>query len=173
MGTFAETAIVDYRSSIADRGKQISVFCSIVDYRLYIADQGKQISVFCFRFAANKRKFAVPFSVCSKQTEVAFFPLPHITGHPVPEPKATRQGEKARILNKMYHVQAVLVCQSCSACPILPVLSACPVLFCLSRSAFLFGLSCSACPVLAVLTWHTCPGRLVLPALFCLSHVPF
>jgi hypothetical protein len=39
---------------------------AIVDYRLSFADKGKQTSVFCFPLAANKRKLAfllVPFSV--------------------------------------------------------------------------------------------------------------
>jgi hypothetical protein len=45
---FAETAIVDYRLSFADHGKQIS-------------------------FSANKLKFAAPFYVFSKQTEVTIF----------------------------------------------------------------------------------------------------
>jgi hypothetical protein len=30
IGTFAETAIVDYRLSLADQGKQISVFSNLV-----------------------------------------------------------------------------------------------------------------------------------------------
>ncbi len=29
--------------------------------------------MFLFPFAANKRKFAIPFSVCNKQIEVAIF----------------------------------------------------------------------------------------------------
>jgi hypothetical protein len=44
MNTFAETAIVDYRLPFAHQGKQTSVF-----------------------------RFCFPFSVCSKQTEVAVF----------------------------------------------------------------------------------------------------
>jgi hypothetical protein len=51
MGTFAGTAIIDYRFPFAS--------------------QGKQTLVFPFPFATNKHKFAFPFSVCSKQTEVA------------------------------------------------------------------------------------------------------
>jgi hypothetical protein len=51
MGTFAETAVVNYR------------------YRLLFADQGKQTS---FPFGANKRKF-LPFSVSS------VFPLQNIS----------------------------------------------------------------------------------------------
>jgi hypothetical protein len=48
-----------------------------VDYLYSFADQGKQISVFRFPFAENKRKFfPLPFSVCSKQTEVAGKPKP-------------------------------------------------------------------------------------------------
>jgi hypothetical protein len=45
MGTFAETAIVDYRLSFADQGKQTSVFFSIL----------------------------FPFFICRKQMEVAVF----------------------------------------------------------------------------------------------------
>jgi hypothetical protein len=47
MGTSADTAIVDYRLSIVDLP---------------------------FPFAANERKFAVPFPICCKQTQVAVFP---------------------------------------------------------------------------------------------------
>jgi hypothetical protein len=73
-----------------------------------------------------------------------------------------------------------------SACPVLSVLSACPVLpglFCLSCSAcpvlpFLFCLSCSACPVQPAplcLSCSACPvlhvpfWMSVMPVLFCLS----
>jgi hypothetical protein len=46
MGTFAETAIVDYRLSFAD--------------------QGNQTSVFCFRSQQRNGSLPFPFSVCSK-----------------------------------------------------------------------------------------------------------
>ncbi len=45
-----------------------------VDYRLSIADQEKQTSVFHLPFAENKGKFAISFSICSKETDVA---VPH------------------------------------------------------------------------------------------------
>jgi hypothetical protein len=51
MGTFAETAIIDY--------------C------LSFADQGKQTSIFWFRLQQTNGSFPFPFPVCSKQTEVA------------------------------------------------------------------------------------------------------
>jgi hypothetical protein len=44
---------------------------AIVDYRLSFANQGKQISVFHFRLQQANGNF--PFSVCRKQMEVAFF----------------------------------------------------------------------------------------------------
>jgi hypothetical protein len=53
MGTFAETPVVDYRSSFAD--------------------QGKQTSVFHFRLQRNKLKFAVSIFRFSKQTKSPFF----------------------------------------------------------------------------------------------------
>jgi hypothetical protein len=53
MGTFAETAIVDYCLSFADQGKQTGV--------LHICLQQKNVSL------------PFPFSVCSKQMEVAIF----------------------------------------------------------------------------------------------------
>jgi hypothetical protein len=48
MGTFAETAIVDYHLSFADQGKQnsVSVF----------SKQTTEVCHFRFPFAANKRK---------------------------------------------------------------------------------------------------------------------
>ncbi len=51
MGTFAETAIVDY--------------CRPIAY------QGKQTSVFCFRLQQTKESLPFPFSICSKQIEAA------------------------------------------------------------------------------------------------------
>jgi hypothetical protein len=53
MGTYAETAIVDYHLSFAA--------------------QGKQTSVFCFLLQQTSGSLPFPFSVCSKQTEVAVF----------------------------------------------------------------------------------------------------
>ncbi len=53
MGTFAETAIVDYR--------------------LLFADQEKQTSVFRFKMQQNKRKFAISVFRLQEQTEVAVF----------------------------------------------------------------------------------------------------
>jgi hypothetical protein len=56
MGTFVETAIVDYRLSFPDQGKQTSIF------QIYL--QGTNGSLpFPFLFVANKEKF--PFSVSS------------------------------------------------------------------------------------------------------------
>jgi hypothetical protein len=52
MGTFAETANVDYRLSFANPGKQTSVFS--------------------FPFAENRRKFAV-FVSCLQQMKVPYF----------------------------------------------------------------------------------------------------
>jgi hypothetical protein len=46
---------------------------AIIDYRLSFADQGKQISVFRFRLQQTNGNLPFPFSVCSKQTEVAVF----------------------------------------------------------------------------------------------------
>jgi hypothetical protein len=51
MGMFAETAIVDYSLSFAEKGKQTSVFC--------------------FRLQQTNGSLSFPFPVCSKQTEVA------------------------------------------------------------------------------------------------------
>jgi hypothetical protein len=51
MGTFAETAIVDYRLSFADQGKQTSFF----------------------RFLFSNGSLPIPFFFCNKQTEVAIF----------------------------------------------------------------------------------------------------
>jgi hypothetical protein len=53
MGTFAEEAIVDY--------------CSLFAY------QGKQTSVSRFRLQHMKGSLPFPFSVLSKQTEIAVF----------------------------------------------------------------------------------------------------
>jgi hypothetical protein len=50
MGTFAETAIVKYRLSLAD--------------------QGKQTSVFRFHFQQTNESLPFPFSICRQQTEV-------------------------------------------------------------------------------------------------------
>jgi hypothetical protein len=50
MGTFAETAIVDYRWSFVD--------------------QGKKSYAFRFRLQQTNGGLPFPFSVCSKQTEV-------------------------------------------------------------------------------------------------------
>jgi hypothetical protein len=52
MGTFAETAIVDYR--------------------LLFADQEKQTSVFRFRMQQNKWKFAILFFVCKNKRKLLF-----------------------------------------------------------------------------------------------------
>jgi hypothetical protein len=56
MGTFAETAIVDYR--------------------LLFADQGKQTFVFRFHLQQTKGSLPFPFSICSKQREVCHFRFP-------------------------------------------------------------------------------------------------
>jgi hypothetical protein len=53
MGMFAETAIVDYRLSFVD--------------------QGKQTSVFHFRFQQTNGGLLFPFSVCRKQRKIAVF----------------------------------------------------------------------------------------------------
>jgi hypothetical protein len=50
MGTFAETAIVDYRFLFADQ------------------------LLFPFPIAANKRKLPFPFSICRKEMEFVVFP---------------------------------------------------------------------------------------------------
>jgi hypothetical protein len=54
MGTFAETAIIDYRLSFADLGNQTSVF----RFHLEKANESLQL---------------LPFSIFSKQTEAAVF----------------------------------------------------------------------------------------------------
>jgi hypothetical protein len=46
---------------------------AVVDYRFSFADQGKQTSVFRFRLQQTNASLPFPFSVCSKQTEVAVF----------------------------------------------------------------------------------------------------
>jgi hypothetical protein len=53
MGTFAETAIVDYHLSFAGQGKRTPIF----------------------RFCLQQTSGSLPFmfSVCSKQTEIAVF----------------------------------------------------------------------------------------------------
>ncbi len=53
MGTFAETAIIDYH--------------------LLFADQGKPISVFHFRLQQTNGSLLLHISVCSKQVKIAFF----------------------------------------------------------------------------------------------------
>jgi hypothetical protein len=53
MGTFAETAIFDYR--------------------LKFADQGKETSGSYFRLLQTNGRLLFPFSVCSRQTEIAIF----------------------------------------------------------------------------------------------------
>jgi hypothetical protein len=56
VGTFAETAIVDYRLSFADQGKQASVF-------RFLLQQTDGSLLFRFPFAESKRK--LHFSVSS------------------------------------------------------------------------------------------------------------
>jgi hypothetical protein len=46
---------------------------AIVDYRLSFADHGKQMSVFCFRLQQANGSLLFPFSVCIKQAEVVVF----------------------------------------------------------------------------------------------------
>jgi hypothetical protein len=53
MGTFAETAIINYHLSFAV--------------------QRKSTSVFCFHLQQANGSLPFPLSVCSKQTEVAVF----------------------------------------------------------------------------------------------------
>jgi hypothetical protein len=53
MGTFVETAIVNYPLSFAN--------------------QGKQTSVFHFRLQQTNGNLPFPFSICSKQTEIAVY----------------------------------------------------------------------------------------------------
>jgi hypothetical protein len=45
---------------------------AIVDYRLSFADQGKQTSVYSFRFTANKWKFAVSLPFARKKLKLPF-----------------------------------------------------------------------------------------------------
>ncbi len=47
----------------------------MVDYRISFADQGNQASVFRFRFQQTSGSLPFPFSIYSKQTEVAVFRL--------------------------------------------------------------------------------------------------
>ncbi len=54
MGTFAETAIVDYRLSFVDQGKQTSVS---------VCSKQTEVCRFRFPFVENERK--LPFSVSS------------------------------------------------------------------------------------------------------------
>jgi hypothetical protein len=44
---------------------------AIVDYRLSFANQGKQTSIFHFHLQQTNGSLPFPFSICSKQTEVA------------------------------------------------------------------------------------------------------
>jgi hypothetical protein len=55
----------------------MGTFAETVDYRYYLsfADQGKQTSVFQFRLHETNRSLPFPFSVRSKQAEVAIFRL--------------------------------------------------------------------------------------------------
>jgi hypothetical protein len=46
---------------------------AILDYSLSFADQGKQTSLSRFRLQQANGSLPFPFSVCSKQTEVAIF----------------------------------------------------------------------------------------------------
>jgi hypothetical protein len=55
MGTFAETAIVDYRLSFADQGKQTSVF-------RFAASNKRKYAVSVFRL--QETNGSVPFSIC-------------------------------------------------------------------------------------------------------------
>jgi hypothetical protein len=77
----AETAIVDYRLSFADQGKQTFVFC----FRLQQTNGSFPFS-FPFEQANGSLSFSFPFeqtngilpfsiSFCSKQMKVAVFPL--------------------------------------------------------------------------------------------------
>jgi hypothetical protein len=60
MGTFAETAIVDYRLSFADQGKQMSVF--IFNWQ---QTNGFAVSVFCLQKTNGIFRFPlVLLSVC-------------------------------------------------------------------------------------------------------------
>ncbi len=56
MGTFAETAIVDYSLLFADQGEQTS-------FSVFVRSRQKEVCRFRFPFVANKRN--VPFSVSS------------------------------------------------------------------------------------------------------------
>jgi hypothetical protein len=69
MGTFAESAIVDYRLSFADQRKQTSV---------------KQASIF-IPFAANKRKFAVSVFHLQQTNGDCHFPLVPFSVCGIPE----------------------------------------------------------------------------------------
>jgi hypothetical protein len=44
---------------------------TIIDYRSLFANQGKQTSVSCFHLKQTNGSSLFPFSVCSKQTELA------------------------------------------------------------------------------------------------------
>jgi hypothetical protein len=46
---------------------------AIVDYRLSFADQGKQTSIFLYRLQQTIESFPFPFSSCGKQMAVAIF----------------------------------------------------------------------------------------------------
>jgi hypothetical protein len=71
---------------------------AIANYRLSFANQGKQTSVFRFCLQQRHESLPFPFSVCSKQTEVAIFcPL------------------------KIYHHNTMaLFCAKCVPCSIMP-----------------------------------------------------
>jgi hypothetical protein len=56
MGMFADTRIIDYRSSFANQGKQTLIFRSRLQ-------QTTEVCFFCFPFAVNKGKLL--FSVSS------------------------------------------------------------------------------------------------------------
>jgi hypothetical protein len=153
----------------------------------------QQSSITAYRLPTKENKFPFSVSVLQETNGSCFlsFAAQHWTVDTrYQNPKPLGAGGKARILTKMYSVQTVLFCQTCSASPVLPVLSAwpvLPVLFCLSRSVFpvlpvlfclshsscpvqpvLFCLSCSACPVLAALSWQFFPGSPLLTVWFCL-----
>jgi hypothetical protein len=93
MGTFAETAVVNYR------------------YRLLFADQGKQTS---FPFGANKRKF-LPFSVSSvfpsqKWLRPRDFSTEKIFRKPSIFPKIKRETDKETLA---IFLKPFTVCSSC------------------------------------------------------------
>jgi hypothetical protein len=54
MGTFAETAIVNYHLSFADQGKQTSIF---------LLQQQTEVCRFCFPFEAKKWKLLFSISL--------------------------------------------------------------------------------------------------------------